>query len=230
MTKHAQAKSVSVQVKRENRRLRCTIRDDGIGFDASAVQTRKGERGLGLIGIRERLDALGGRLQITSAPGRGRNWPLPSRWRHKMDIRVLLADDHLIVRQGCKALLEREGFEVVGEASDGHEAVRLSRTLQPDVAVLDLAMPLMNGLEASQEIVHVSPRTKSVLLTMYTDDHYVIQALRAGIQGYVVKTQATTDLVQAIHEVTKGAIYLSPTISRAVVDAYLAKTELPPIL
>ncbi|NJD67494.1 MAG: DNA-binding response regulator [Candidatus Methylomirabilota bacterium] len=145
-----------------------------------------------------------------------------------MDIRVLLADDHLIVRQGCKALLEREGFEVVGEASDGHEAVRLSRTLQPDVAVLDLAMPLMNGLEASQEIVHVSPRTKSVLLTMYTDDHYVIQALRAGIQGYVVKTQATTDLVQAIHEVTKGAIYLSPTISRAVVDAYLAKTELPP--
>lgn len=145
-----------------------------------------------------------------------------------MAIRVLLADDHLIVRQGCKGLLEREGFDVVAEASDGHEAVRLAQTLCPDVAVLDLAMPLMNGLEASQEILHASPRTRSVLLTMYTDDHYVIQALRAGIRGYVVKTQAATDLVQAIQEVTKGAIYLSPSISRAVVEAYLAKTELPP--
>ncbi|MBI2884308.1 MAG: response regulator transcription factor [Candidatus Methylomirabilis oxyfera] len=145
-----------------------------------------------------------------------------------MATRVLLADDHLIVRQGCKALLEREGFEVIAEASDGQEAVRLAESLRPDVAVLDLAMPLMNGLEASQEILRASPRTRSVLLTMYTDDHYVIQALRAGIRGYVVKTQAPSDLVQAIQEATKGAIYLSPTISRAVVDAYLAKTELPP--
>lgn len=145
-----------------------------------------------------------------------------------MAIRVLLADDHLIVRQGCKALLDREGFEVVAEASDGHEAVRLAQTLRPDVAVLDLAMPLMNGLEASQEILHASPGTRSVVLTMYTDDHYVIRALRAGIRGYVVKSQASADLVQAIQEVTKGAIYLSPGISRAVVDAYLAKTEFPP--
>lgn len=145
-----------------------------------------------------------------------------------MATRVLLADDHLIVRRGCKALLEREGFEVIAEASDGHEAVRLAETLHPDVAVLDLAMPLMNGLEASQEIQRVSPRTRSVLLTMYTDDHYVIQALRAGIRGYIIKTQAPADLVQAIQEATKGAIYLSPSISRVVVDAFLAKTELPP--
>lgn len=145
-----------------------------------------------------------------------------------MPIQVLLADDHLIVRQGLKALLEREGFVVVAEASDGHEAVRLAQSLHPDVAVLDLSMPLMNGLEASQEILHSAHGTRAILLTMYTEDHYVIRALRAGIRGYVVKTQATTDLVQAIQEVAKGAIYLSPSISRAVVEAYLAKTDLPP--
>jgi len=83
-------------------------------------------------------------------------------------IQVLLADDHLIVRQGLKALLEREGFKVVGEAADGHEAVRLAQALRPDVAVLDLAMPLLNGLEAAREILRISPRTRTILLTMHT--------------------------------------------------------------
>lgn len=145
-----------------------------------------------------------------------------------MPTRILLADDHPIVRQGFKAILEREGFDVVGEASDGHEALRLSQALRPDVAILDLSMPVMNGLEAAREIQQASPQTRTLLLTMYTDDPYVVQAMRAGIHGYFVKTQASADLVQAIREVARGAIYLSPRISRAVVEAYRAKADLPP--
>jgi len=142
-------------------------------------------------------------------------------------LRVLLADDHLLFRQGLRALLEREALHVVGEADDGHEAARLARELRPDVAVLDLAMPLLNGLDAAREIHQASPRTRTILLTMHTEDPYVGKALQAGIKGYVLKTQASADLIQAIREVHRGAIYLSPGVSRAVVDAYLAKTELP---
>lgn len=145
-----------------------------------------------------------------------------------MPIQVLLADDHPIVREGFKSLLEREGLQVVGEASDGHEAVRLAQTLHPDVAVLDLSMPLLNGLQAAREILHASPGTRTILLTMYTEDQYVLEAMRAGIRGYVVKRQAAGDLVQAIREVANGAIYLSPSVSQAVVHAYLGKTDLPP--
>jgi len=146
-----------------------------------------------------------------------------------MSIRLLLADDHLMFRQGLKTLIEREAFDVVGEASDGREAVQLARALHPDVAVLDLAMPLLNGLDAAREITKVSTRTRTILLTMHTEDQYVMEALRAGVRGYVLKTQATSDLIQAIREASKGAIYLSPSISRSIVDVYLGKTDLPPI-
>ncbi|MGH7432454.1 MAG: response regulator [Candidatus Methylomirabilales bacterium] len=145
-----------------------------------------------------------------------------------MALRIILADDHLIVRQGLKALLEREGFDVAAEASDGLEAVRLARDLQPDVALLDIGMPLLNGLDAAREVLKGSPRTKAILLTMHAEDHYVLEALRAGVTGYVLKTKAAGDLVQAIREVAGGAIYLSPGVSRAVVQAYRAKSDLPP--
>jgi len=141
--------------------------------------------------------------------------------------RILLADDHAIVRQGLKALLEREGFTVVAEADDGQAAVRHARERCPDVAVLDFSMPLLNGLDAAVEIIRACPRAKAILLTMHTDDHYVLSALHAGVNGYVVKTQASSDLVRAIHEVLRGMMYLSPGISQAVVQAYLAKSEMP---
>jgi two-component system, NarL family, response regulator NreC len=144
-----------------------------------------------------------------------------------MPPRILLADDHVIVRQGFRALLEREGLEVVAEAANGHEAVRLAGELFPDVAVLDFAMPLLNGLDAAKEIRRRSPRTRTILLTVHSEDHYVLEAVRAGIHGYVVKTQAAADLVQAIREIRGNAIYLSPTISRAVVEAYLDKATPP---
>lgn len=144
-----------------------------------------------------------------------------------MPLRILLAEDHLMVRQGLRALLEREAFEVAGEAADGHQAVRLAQDLRPDVAVLDLAMPSVNGPEAAQEILKVSPRTRTILLTMSTEDHHVLGALRAGVRGYVVKTQAVEELVEAIREVSRGLTYLSPDASKAVVQAYLARTDLP---
>ncbi len=145
-----------------------------------------------------------------------------------MSLHILLADDHLIVRQGLKVLLEREGFNVVGEASDGREAVRLAQELSPDIALLDLTMPLLNGIDAGRAMLQASPKTKIVLLTMHTEDHYVLEALRAGIKGYILKTKAAEELVQAIQEVSRGKLYLTPGVSEAVVQAYLAKTELPP--
>ena len=137
-----------------------------------------------------------------------------------MATRVLLADDHTIVRQGLRILLQREGFEVVGEAANGAEAVRLATETTPDVVVLDYGMPLMNGLTAAREIMVVCPRAKLILLTMHADDRYVLEAVRLGVKGYVVKSQAPTDLVRAIHEVLNGMMYLSPRVSRTVVQAY----------
>jgi two-component system, NarL family, response regulator NreC len=145
-----------------------------------------------------------------------------------MPIRILLADDHVIVRQGLRYILEEEGFQVVGEASNGQEAIRLAEKLCPEVAVLDVGMPLLNGIDATKEIVKASPRTKTILLTMHSENHFVLNSLRAGARGYLLKERAAEDLVQAVAEVTRGGIYLSPSISRTVVQAYLTQSELNP--
>ena len=146
-----------------------------------------------------------------------------------MPIRVVLADNHELVRQGLKTLLEREGFQVDGEASDGQEIVRLfsNSNSRADVAILDISMPILNGIDAAREVQKLSPKTKTILLTRHDEDQYVTEALRAGVKGYVLKHQAANDLVHAIHQVCRGGVYLSPSISRAVVEAYLSKTELP---
>jgi two-component system, NarL family, response regulator NreC len=145
-----------------------------------------------------------------------------------MSTQILLADDHLVIREGLKALLERGGLKVVGEAADGREAVRMATQLKPDVAVLDISMPGLNGLDACRELLHSSPKTRCIVLTMHKEEQYVTDALRAGAKGYVLKTQAATELLQAIAEVCRGGVYLSPGVSRTVVDAYLTKSELPP--
>jgi DNA-binding NarL/FixJ family response regulator len=145
-----------------------------------------------------------------------------------MGVRVVLADDHLLVRQGVRMLLEREKFDVVAEAADGLEAIRLTQQHQPDVLILDLAMPNLNGISAMGEIPRASPRTKTILLTMHTEEHYILEALRAGVKGCVWKSQAAEQLLQAIRDVCSGGVYLSPMVSGAVVQAYLGKNELPP--
>jgi DNA-binding NarL/FixJ family response regulator len=144
-----------------------------------------------------------------------------------MPLRILLAEDEQIVRQGVRALLERAGFEVVAEASDGSEAIRLAERLRPDLAVLDLAMPTMNGTSAARELSRVAPRVRTVLLTAHRAEEQVLEALEAGIKGYVLKTEGMADLVRALHEVARGNTYLSPGISETVVDACLRKRERP---
>ena len=145
-----------------------------------------------------------------------------------MPIRVVLADDHVLVRQSLRSFLEREGIQVAGEASDGQEVIGVVSRLCPEVAVLDISMPLMNGLEASGEIHRISPDTKTILLTRHDEEQYVTEALRMGVKGYVLKNQAATDLVHAITQVCRGGFYLSPGVSRAVAEALLSKTSRPP--
>jgi len=144
-----------------------------------------------------------------------------------MPIFVLLADDHQMTRDGLGAFLMQQGFKVNSDASNGQEAVRLAGELQPDVAVLDLAMPIVNGLEAAREIQKISPKTKTIFLTMHNENHYILEALRSGAKGFVTKTHAAEDLVQAIRDAVRGKMYLSPEVSRAVVEAYQAKEALP---
>jgi len=144
-----------------------------------------------------------------------------------MPIRIALADNHALVRQGLKALLEREGFQVAGEASDGQEVVRLVSHIRPDIAILDIGMPILNGIDAARELRKASPTTKTILLTRHDEDQYVTEALRSGVNGYVLKNQGATDLVHAIREVCRGGIYLSPSISGTIVGAFLSKTDLP---
>lgn len=145
-----------------------------------------------------------------------------------MPINVLVADDHQLVRQGLKALLEREGFNVIAEASNGQEALKLAEALHPDVAVLDVAMPILNGIDAAREIQRISAKTMTILLSMHTDCRYILEGLRGGAKGYVLKTHAADDLVRAIREAARGGTYLSPEVSEAVIQAYRNKDEIPP--
>jgi len=145
-----------------------------------------------------------------------------------MSIRILLAEDHVMIRQGLRALLEQAGMVVIGEASDGPEALSLAHTHQPEVAVLDIAMPHLNGLETARRLRETVPQTKIIVLTMHPEEPYVLEALQVGVVGYVLKTQAAVDIVQAIHAALQGAVYLSPRLTNAVVKAYLTRTTLPP--
>ncbi len=144
-----------------------------------------------------------------------------------MAIRVVLADDHVLVRQGLKSLLEREGFQIVAEASDGQEALRFVRSLQPDIAIMDITMPILNGLDAAREISLSSPKTKTILLTQHDEEQYLSEALESGVKGYVLKSQVANDLIHALRQVSRGEVYLSPGVSAALVEAYRSKADKP---
>ena len=144
-----------------------------------------------------------------------------------MPIQILLADDHVMVRQGVRALLEQAGMAVIGEASDGQEALEIAHEHHPDVAVLDITMPHLNGIETARRLRDALPQTKIIMLTGHTEDSYVLEGVQAGAVGYVLKTQAAADLVQAIRDVRQGDMYLSPRVSRTVVTAYLSHSDLP---
>jgi two-component system, NarL family, response regulator NreC len=143
-----------------------------------------------------------------------------------VSVRLVLADDHTVVRQALRSLLEGEGFIVAGEAADGHEATRLVRSENPDVAVLDIGMPRFNGLNAALELMRTAPRVKVIVLTQHDEPQYVAEALRCGVKGYVLKSQAARDLVHAIRGVCRGEVYLSPGISDAVAKSYASPPPL----
>jgi two-component system, NarL family, response regulator NreC len=140
-------------------------------------------------------------------------------------LRLMLVDDHDMLRHGMKSVLREEGFDVVGEASNGHEAIRQCQRLDPDIVVLDIGMPLLNGIDAAREMARSCPRTKIVLLTMHTTESYVSASLRAGIKAYVLKSKAFSELVSAIEAVMKGEVYLSPGISQFIVEGFLSKHD-----
>lgn len=141
-------------------------------------------------------------------------------------IRIVLADDHHVVREGLRALLETEpDFSIVGEAADGLATVDLVERLKPDVLVTDLMMPALSGLEVARQVALRSPTTRVVILSMYANEPYVLEALRNGAAGYVLKDSTGADLVQAVRQVLTGDRYLSPPLSARAIEAYVQEAE-----
>lgn len=144
-------------------------------------------------------------------------------------IRVLLADDHTILREGIRALLDDQAdIEVIGEAEDGQSTVKLVAKLTPDVVVMDIAMPLLNGLEATRQIQRDYPQVKVLILTMHENEEYIRQVLAAGALGYILKDAAARDLLGAIRAVHQGEVVLSPAITRLVIEDYLRWGDIRP--
>jgi two-component system response regulator NreC len=138
-------------------------------------------------------------------------------------IKIFLADDHTIVRQGLAKLLEAEpNIKVVGEAQDGREAVNKVQRLNPDIVIMDIAMPLLNGIEATRQIKKILPQTKIIILSMHSHDRYISELINLGASGYLLKDSTGGEIVKAVSAAMKGDVYLSPSISRRVVEDYLS--------
>ncbi len=208
--------------------------DDGSGFTFDQAA-----RGLGIPGMRERALLVGGGVDVESRPDIGTRVsltvPLDSadtgatRWNRKSDngasaMKVLIADDHGIVRSGLRMLLERQmDIEVVGEASDGAEARDMAIRRRPDLAILDVKMPKLTGLQATREIRAQAPDVAVLILSMYDDERYLFEALKAGASGYVLKAQADADLIEAVRAVERGEPFLTPDAQRALIQDVLGE-------
>lgn len=141
-------------------------------------------------------------------------------------VRILLADDHTVVRKGLRLLLENEpGFQVVADAATGREAVSLAEQHEPEVVVMDIAMPILNGIEAARQIGAKLPHSAIVFLSMHADESYVLRALKAGARGYLLKDSAEQDLIQAVRSVSEGKAFFSPAISKMLVEDYMRQMQ-----
>jgi DNA-binding NarL/FixJ family response regulator len=141
-------------------------------------------------------------------------------------IRILLADDHKLMRSGLRLLVDQQSdMSVVGEANDGREAVALAKSLRPDVAVIDITMPNLNGIEASLQITESHPEIGVIILSMHPDETYVLRALKAGVKGYLLKDSAESDLIQAVRAVGGGKSFFSPAVSKLLLDDYVRKLK-----
>jgi PAS domain S-box-containing protein len=242
--KYSQASRVTVITSSQDNRVLIEVSDDGIGFNARAVlDKRRKDGGFGLFSIRERLGHFGGTMQITSIAKRGAHITLAAPLelegavadysavrtvRHLTHdgIGVLLVDDHQITRQGIRSLLEEcSDIVIIAEAGGGAEAVKLARKHLPDVVVMDAAMPDMNGIEATRQITAEHPEIKVVALSMHDESQYVLEMLRAGASGYLLKDCAQEDLAQAIRAVHSQLTFFSPGIAHSVVQNYLQQSS-----
>jgi two-component system response regulator NreC len=143
-------------------------------------------------------------------------------------IRVVVADDHTIVRQGLLALLnEQQDIEVVAEAEDGRDALKKVEKFLPDILILDVGMPRLNGLEAARQIKRQNQTVKILMLTMHSDEEYIFETLKAGASGYLLKDAAATELITAIHSIHSGQSYLSPSVSHRVIENYIRRSDPP---
>ena len=141
-------------------------------------------------------------------------------------VRIVLADDHTVMRNGLRLLLERQPhLQVVGEAADGRQAVSLSESANPDVVIMDIGMPNLNGIEAARQIVNHNPHTAIAILSMHSDESYVIRALKAGARAYLLKDSAEADLLAAVRALTEGKSFFSPAISKILVEDYMRQLE-----
>lgn len=140
----------------------------------------------------------------------------------KENIKVVLADDHVVVRSGIKTLLEHEGsIQVIGEASDGQEALEVVHNLQPDLLIIDIRMPIMNGIDATKQLQQYSKSTKALILSMHDDEDYILQSIESGASGYLLKDTSKEEFLKAIRTVYEGGKYFSGDVSKALVNSYL---------
>jgi DNA-binding NarL/FixJ family response regulator len=217
-----------------------TVVDDGKGFDLEEISRPRQATGLGLSGMRERAALLGGTLTIDSTPGTGTRITLDvpldrppaypgvgqeriagRRGELSTVTRVLLVDDHAMFREGLAAVLNAwPGIQVIGEAEDGRQALEMIERLNPDVVVMDIAMPNLNGLDATRQINRRFPEVRVVILTTYESRQYLVQIVKVGAAACVLKRSAGTELVAAVRAAAQGESYVSPTIAGMMLDDY----------
>lgn len=232
IVKHAGVSRAKLSLFKKDDAIRVEVKDEGIGCDLPSItkysKVEKGG-GFGLLSIKERLRHMGGRFEISSRPGKGTQVsltvPLPKETvetiaEHVAPITVLIADDHQMVREGLRSLLERQNFKIVGEARDGEEALRIARETTPDVVIMDIEMPVMDGVEATRQITAELPEIKIIGLSMNHDKLRISQALESGVSGFVLKGSAFQELRQAIHAVVNDeSIFLSANIKAFFPDS-----------
>ena len=230
MVTHANARRAEVRLFRAGDFAELSIADDGRGFDI--VEAGRSAHGLGLVSISERVRLVGGTVSIVTelnkgtrlrvqVPANGHVRPGPCKLTHMPTPRrttVLIADDHAIVMEGLVTLLKEHDFDVVGAVGDGQKLIEAARRLKPDVIVTDLSMPELSGLDVLGKLKDERIDSKVVVLTMHNDGERATQALKAGASAFLLKESAGEELVTAIHQALQGRVYLTPAVTRAVME------------
>lgn len=243
--KHANCANIAITLDFADAAIALTVQDDGQGFAAAALQPHPSpERGFGLSGMRQRVQRLDGALDISSQPGQGTTicatlpyqaaplaapaaQPQPPQQSHGVTRRIVVVDDHPALRAGLVALLESQpDLDVVGQAADGEEAVRLIADMRPDVALMDLRLPRLGGVEAIARLTELRIPTRIIVVTSFAQDEMVLQALRAGAQGYLLKDASGSELAHAVRAVAAGGTVLTPNVAGKLTNTLVQQDRL----